>query len=86
MPEEIAVIKRMMLAFLLWIEDLIHRWAERRELEATREKQEANDARDRGDAGAVRDRMRVRAGADRDRDAGGSLPPANDERGTDKSG
>ena len=56
------MIKRMMLAFLLWIEDLISRWAERRELEATREKQKANDDRDRGDAGDIAARMRKKAG------------------------
>ena len=80
------MIKRMMLAFLLWIEDLISRWAERRELEATREKQEANDARDRGDAGDVAARMRQRAGADGERNAGGGMPPANDRGGTDQGG
>ena len=86
MPEGGVMIKRMMLAFLLWIEDLISRWAERREMEATREKQEANDARDRGPSDAVRDRMRIRAGTNRDRDAGGNLPPTDDRGGTDKSG
>ena len=76
------MIKQMMLAFLLWIEDLISRWAERRELEATREKQEANDARDRGDAGDVAARLRDRA--QRERDPRGGMPPANDRGGTDK--
>ena len=78
------MIKRILLAFFLWIEDVISRWAERRELEATREKQEANDARDRGDAGDIAGRLRDRAR--RDRDASGNLSPANDKRGTDKSG
>jgi len=86
MPEGGAMIKRIVLGLLLWIEDVISRWAERRELEATREKQEANDARDRGDAGDVRDRMRQRAGAQRERDAGGGMPPSDDRGGTDKGG
>lgn len=60
------MIKRILLAFFLWIEDLIHRWAERREVEATREKQKANDARDRGDAGDIAERMRHRAERERD--------------------
>ena len=80
------MIRRIIIAILLYVEDLIHRWAERRELEATREKQEANDARDRGDAGDVAARLRQRAGAERDRDAGGNLPPTDDRGGTDKSG
>jgi len=78
------MIKRIALGFLLWIEDLIHRWAERRELEATREKQKANDDRDRGDAGDIAGRLRDRA--NRERDAGGGMPPSDDERGADKSG
>ena len=78
------MIKQMMLAFLLWIEDLISRWAERRELEATREKHEANDARDRGDAGDVAARLRDRA--NRERDPRGGMPPANDRGGADKGG
>ena len=78
------MIKRIVLGILLWIEDLISRWAERREVEATREKQEANDARDRGDAGDIAGRLRDRAR--RDRDASGNLPPADERGGTDKSG
>ena len=77
------MIKRIVMGLLLWIEDLISRWAERRELEATREKQEANDARDRGDAGDIAGRLRHRA--NRERDAGSGMPPANDRGGTDKS-
>ena len=80
------MIRRIIIAILLYVEGLIHRWAERRELEATREKQKANDARDRGPADDVIDRMRIRAGAQRERDPRGGMPPANDERGTDKSG
>ena len=78
------MIRRIIIAILLYVEDLIHRWAERREVEATREKQEANDARDRGDAGDIAARLRNRA--QRERDAGGGMPPANDRGGTDKSG
>ena len=80
------MIRRIIIAILLYVEDLISRWAERREVEATREKQKANDARARGDAGDVAARLRIRAGADGERDAGGNLPPANDERGTDTRG
>ena len=80
------MIRRIITAILLYVEDLIHRWAERRELEATREKQEANDARDRGDAGDIADRMRQRDRANRERDPRGGMPPANDKRGTDKGG
>jgi len=78
------MIRRIMMGLLLWIEDLISRWAERRELEATREKQEANDARDRGDAGDIAGRLRDRA--NRERDARGGMPPANDRGGADKGG
>ena len=60
------MIRRIIIAILLYVEDLIHRWAERREVEATREKQKANDARDRGDAGDIADRMRDRAERERD--------------------
>lgn len=80
------MIRRIIIAILLYIEDLISRWAERREIERTRDAQAENDARDRGPSDAIRDRLRVRAGADRERDPRGGMPPANDERGTDKGG
>ena len=80
------MIKRIVMGLLLWIEDLISRWAERREIERTRDAQAENDARDRGDAGDVAARLRQRAGAERERDPRGGMPPANDRGGTDKSG
>lgn len=80
------MIRRIIIAILLYVEDLIHRWAERREIERTRDAQAENDARDRVDAGSIADRMRQRAGADGERNAGGGMPPANDERGTDTRG
>lgn len=49
---------RIIFAALLWIEDVIQRWRERRAVETTRHEQEQNDARDRGDAGDVARRMR----------------------------
>ena len=66
MPEGGDMIKRLFLAFFLWIEDLLSRIAERRELERTRDAQADNDARDRGDAGDIADRMRDRAERERD--------------------
>ena len=86
MPEGGDMIKRFFLAFFLWIEDLLSRMAERRELERTRDAQRDNDARDRGDAGDIADRMRIRASAERERDAGGVMPPPDDRSGTDKGG
>ena len=80
------MIRRIIIAILLYVEDLISRWAERREIERTRDAQAENDARDRGDAGDVADRMRQRAGAQRERDAGGGMPPSDDRGGTDKGG
>jgi hypothetical protein len=77
------MIRRIIAGLLLYIEGLIHRWAERREVEATREKQKANDERDRGSADDIAQRMRDRAG--RERDTGGSLPDADDPDTTDAS-
>ena len=62
----------------------IANWIDRSEKKRTSDEQEANDARDRGDADDIAGRLRDRA--NRERDAGGGMPPANDERGTDKSG
>ena len=62
------MIRRIIIAILLYVEDLIHRMAERRTIERARDAQQANDARDRGDAGDVASRMRQRAGAERERD------------------
>ena len=78
------MIRRIIIAILLYVEDLIHRWAERRELEATREKQEANDARDRGDAGDVA--QRLRHGTNGQRNPRGSVPDADDTGSTDTRG
>jgi hypothetical protein len=72
------MIRRIIIAILLYVEDLIHRWAERREVEATREKQKANDERDRGSADDIAQRMRNRS--QRERDTGRSVPPPDDER------
>lgn len=58
------MIRRIIIAILLYVEDLLSRMAERREVEATREKQKANDARDRGDAGNVAARLRGDKDAD----------------------
>jgi hypothetical protein len=78
------MIRRIIIAILLYVEDLISRWAERREMEATREKQKANDERDRGPAGDIADRMRHRS--QRERDTGGSVPDADDRGSTDPRG
>ena len=78
------MIKRIVLGILLWIEDVISRWAERREIERTRDAQADNDARDRGDAGDIAQRLRDRA--QRERDPRGGMPPANDRGGDDKGG
>lgn len=78
------MIRRIIIAILLYVEDLLSRIAERREIERTRDAQADNDARDRGDAGDVAQRLRDRANGQRD--AGSSMPPANDERGTDTRG
>ena len=75
------MIRRIITAILLYVEDLIHRWAERRELEATREKQEANDARDRGDAGDIA--ARLRDGTNGQRNPRDSVPDADDTGSTD---
>jgi hypothetical protein len=78
MPEGAAMIKRIVMGFLLWVEDLISRWAERREIERTRDAQAENDNRDRGSAGDVSRRMRHRS--QRERDTGRSVPAPDDER------
>jgi hypothetical protein len=78
------MIRRIIIAILLYVEDLISRWAERREIERTRDAQRENDERDRGPAGDIADRMRHRAG--RERDAGGSVPDADDRGSTDPRG
>ena len=78
------MIRRIIAGLLLYIEGLIHRWAERREVEATREKQRENDERDRGSAGDIADRLRHRSNGNRN--TGRSVPPPDDRGTTDASG
>jgi len=78
------MIRRIIIAILLYIEDLISRWAERREVEATREKQKANDNLDRGPADDVI--ARLRHGTDGKRNPRGSVPDADDDGSTDTRG
>jgi len=72
------MIRGIIIAILLYVEDLISRWAERRDIERTRDAQADNDARDRGSADDIAERLRDRAG--RERDTGRSVPPSDDER------
>ncbi|MCH8476293.1 MAG: hypothetical protein LAT55_13815 [Opitutales bacterium] len=78
------MIRRIIIAILLYVEDLISRWAERREIERTRDAQRENDERDRGSAGDVSKRWRHRAG--RERDTGGGVTYADDRGSTDPRG